>query len=413
MNNNRQIDTDNLRLIVFDSAKELGEKVNEKLLKQYRLDPEKYTFIVPINQLFFEDGHLKVEIKETVRGKDIFMLTDIGNYSLEYKMHGLINHTSPNDLVTQLKDGIGACNCHAKSINVIMPLLYCGRQHRRNTREHLSCGAMLYDLDRIHTVKSFITFDAHDEGVEHAIHNTEFDNVFPTNVILEDLINDLPVDRLKNMVFVAPDNGATGRRNVYLNSFGTEYVHKEAGSLVKKRDYNTLIDGKYPVIAHEYCGYDNLEGYTAIITDDMISSGQSILDVAEELKKHGVEHSYVVVTYALFTKGIDKFQKAVDEGKIDGIYTTNLSYIPEEYKKKEWIHICDCSDLMADLIYNIHNDLSISKLLHDKSLPIKLIKDKFEREKRKEEESQQEVQEQQEVVKQKTLSRKMGTRKKK
>ena len=374
---NRQIDTDNLRLIVFDSAKELGEKVNERLLEMYHLDPNEYTFIVPMNQLFFEDGHLKVEIKETVRGKDIYMITDIGNYSIEYNMHGYVNHTSPNDLMTQLKDGIGACNCHAKSVNIIMPLLYAGRQHRRNTREQLACGASLHELDNIHTLKSIITFDAHDEGVEHAIHNTEFDNVFPTNVILENLIDDLPVEKLKNLVFVAPDNGATGRRNVYLNSFGTKYVHKEAGSFVKQRDYNNLIDGKYPVISHEYCGNDNLTGYTAIITDDMISSGQSILDVADELKNHGVENTYVVVTYALFTKGIEKFNKYYEEGKINGVYTTNLSYIPNEYKQEEWLHICDCSELMASLIYNIHNDLSISKLLHDKSLPIKLIEEKF------------------------------------
>lgn len=374
---NRQIDTDNLRLIIFDSAKELGEKVNEHLLNLYHLDKDKYTFIVPINQNFFEDGHLKVEINETVRGKDVFMLTDIGNYSISYKIHGHMNYASPNDLMTQLRDGIGACNCHAKSVNIIMPLLYAGRQHRRLTREHLACGSNLYDLDRINSLKSIVTFDAHDEGVEHAIHNTEFDNVFPTNVILENLINDLPKDRLKNLVFVAPDNGATGRRNVYLNSFGTKYVHKEAGSFVKERDYNNLIDGKYPVISHEYYGYDNLEGYTAIVADDMISSGQSIIDVATELKKHGVKYIYIVTTYCLFTKGINKFNDLYKNGGLDGIYTTNLSYIPKEYQKSKWLHICDCSELMAEIIYNIHNDLSISNILHDRSLPIKLIEEKF------------------------------------
>ncbi len=374
---NRQIDTDNLRLIIFDSAKEIGEKVNEHLLNLYHLDKDKYTFIVPINQNFFEDGHLKVEINETVRGKDVFMLTDIGNYSISYKIHGHMNYASPNDLMTQLRDGIGACNCHAKTVNIIMPLLYAGRQHRRLTREHLACGSNLYDLDRINSLKSIVTFDAHDEGVEHAIHNTEFDNVFPTNVILENLINDLPKDRLKDLVFVAPDNGATGRRNVYLNSFGTKYVHKEAGSFVKERDYNNLIDGKYPVISHEYYGYDNLEGYTAIIADDMISSGQSIIDVATELKKHGVKYIYIVTTYCLFTKGINKFNDLYKNGGLDGIYTTNLSYIPKEYQKNKWLHICDCSELMAEIIYNIHNDLSISNILHDRSLPIKLIEEKF------------------------------------
>ena len=171
---NRQIDTDNLRLIIFDSAKELGEKVNEHLLNLYHLDKDKYTFIVPINQNFFEDGHLKVEINETVRGKDVFMLTDIGNYSISYKIHGHMNYASPNDLMTQLRDGIGACNCHAKTVNIIMPLLYAGRQHRRLTREHLACGSNLYDLDRINSLKSIVTFDAHDEGVEHGCEGVLF-----------------------------------------------------------------------------------------------------------------------------------------------------------------------------------------------------------------------------------------------
>ena len=202
----KQIEKNDLRLMVFKSANELGQKIDEHLLEMYNLDKEKYTFIVPIKENFFEDGHFKVEIEETVRGKDMFMLTDVGNYSLEYKMHGLVNHTSPNDLMVELKDGIGACNCHAKNINIVMPLLYAGRQHRRNTRENLMCGMMLHELDSMSRIKSFITFDAHDQGVEHAIHNMEFDNFFPTNTILEYFINDLSKEKLKKIVFVAPEN---------------------------------------------------------------------------------------------------------------------------------------------------------------------------------------------------------------
>ena len=176
-----QVDSEKLRLMVFDSAKELGNLVDEHLLERYNLDKDEYTFIVPIKEIFFEDGHLKVEINETVRGMNLFMLTDIGNYSIEYKMHGLINHTSPNDLMMQLKDGINACYYHAHNINIVMPLLYNGRQHRRNTREALSCGENLRELDSIPGIKSLITFDAHDQGVEHATHNMEFDNLFVTN----------------------------------------------------------------------------------------------------------------------------------------------------------------------------------------------------------------------------------------
>lgn len=374
----KQVENESLRLMVFQSAEDLGQKVDEHLLNMYGLDKDEYTFMVPIKENFFDDGHFKVEIKETVRGKDMFMLTDIGNYIIEYKMRGMINHTSPNDLMIELKDGIGACDCHAKSINIVMPLLYAGRQHRRNTRENLLCGMTLHELDTMSRVKSFITFDAHDQGVEHAIHNMEFDNVFPTNNILENLINDLSMNRLKKIVFVAPDNGATGRRNVYLNSFNSKYIHREAGSFIKQRDYNNLVDGKYPVVAHDYCGMSELDGYTAIVSDDMISSGGSMFDVIEELKKRNVKHIYVVVTYALFTKGVDKFEEYYQNKMLDGVYTTNLSYIPEEYKKSKWLHVCDCSKQLAEIIYNIHNDLSISKIMKDKSYPVKLLEEKFE-----------------------------------
>lgn len=374
----KKLTKDTLRLMVFDSAKDLGEKVDKHLLKLYHLDEEDNTFTLPIKQNYFEDGHFKVEIDETVRGKDLFILTDIGNYSVEYKMHGFTNHTSPNDLMMQLKDGIGACNCHAKSINIVMPLLYAGRQHRRNTRENLTCGMVLHELDDMH-IKSFITFDAHDQGVEHAIHHMEFDNFFPTNTILEELINDLPKSQLKKIVFVAPDNGATGRRNVYLNSFNTPHIHREAGSFVKQRDYNHLVDGKYPIIGHEYCGNANLDGFTAIISDDMISSGGSMFDVIDELNKYNVKHIIVVVTYALFTKGIDKFKEYYENGLLDGVYTTNLSYIPEKYSKEKWLHVCDCSEYVANIIYSIHNDISITDLLRDKSLPIQLLEEKFKK----------------------------------
>ena len=373
----KQVNMDNLRLMVFDSAKELGEKVNEHLLEMFNLDKENNTFILPIRQNFFDDGHLKVEIDETVRGKDVFFITDIGNYGLEYKMHGMINHTSPNDLMMQLKDGIGACNCHAKNINIVMPYLYNGRQHRRNTRENLSCGMMLHELDELCHVKSFITFDAHDQGVEHAVHNMEFDNYVPTNTILSYLIEDLPKNRLKKLVFIAPDNGATGRRNIYLNSFNSPNIRKEAGSFFKQRDFNVLIDGKYPILSHDYIGNSDLEGYTAIISDDMISSGSSMFDCIDALNKRKIKHIYICVTFGLFTKGLDRFDEYYQDKKFSGVYVTNLSYIPEEYKEHKWLHICDCSKDIANLIYNIHNDLSISDLLRDKSLPTKLLEEKF------------------------------------
>ena len=378
----KQVEKENLRLIVFESAKELGEAVDKHLLKKFGLSDKKYSFIVPLKENFFEDGHLKVEINETVRGMNLFMIQDVGNYSIEYKMHGLINHTSPNDLMMQLKDGIGACNRHAEYINIVMPLLYAGRQHRKNTRENLMCGMNLHELDKLTGIKTFITFDAHDQGVEHAVNHMEFDNFYATNTILKDLINDMSVSALKKIVFVAPDTGATGRRNVYLNSFNSRYIHREAGSFIKQRDFNNLVDGKYPVIAHEYCGNENIEGYTAIVSDDMISSGGSMFDVIDELNKMNVKHIYIVVTYALFTKGVDQFDEYFNAGKFDGVYTTNLSYIPEEYKEKKWLHVCDCSEYVAEIIYTLYNKQSISDILRDKSQSIKLLDEKLGKKKK-------------------------------
>ena len=181
-----QIDYSRLRLMVFQSALELGKKVEKHLQEMYGTEE---SFILPIKENFFSDGHLKVEIMDTVRGKDVFFLTDVGNCSITYNMRGYVNHMSPNDWIIQLKDGIGACNCHARSIHIITPLLYAGRQHRRKTRENLMCGMMLHELEEMSGMKTFITFDAHDPGVEHALHKTEFDNFFATNVILEEFIN--------------------------------------------------------------------------------------------------------------------------------------------------------------------------------------------------------------------------------
>ena len=317
MSNEKKIylDGSKLRLMVFKSAEELGDEIDRHLVRMYDKDPSKFTFKVPIKENFFQDGHQKIEIQDSVRSKDIFMITDIGNYSLEYKMHGEINHTSPNDLFMQLLDGIGACNCHADSINIVVPLLPAGRQHRKNTRENLACGMLLHMLDNVRSVKSVITFDAHDQGVEHALHDTEFDNFFPTNTMLKEFINNTDVEQLRNLVFVAPDNGATGRRNVYLNSFKSDCIHREAGSFIKQRDYNNLVDGKYPVTSHDYSGNNHLDGYTAIVSDDMIASGGSMFDCIEELHKYGVSHTYVCVTYALFTRGIDKFKELYEEKK--------------------------------------------------------------------------------------------------
>ena len=365
-----------LKLIVLKSALELGKNVDKHLADLYGCSDD--SFILPTKEIWFDDGHGKVELLDSVRDDDVYIFTDIGNYSIPYKMHGLINHTSPNDLAAQLKDAIGACKCHANKLSIVMPLLYAGRQHRRIGREALTCATYLHELDIDSKITRLIVCDAHDEGVQQALFQTEFDNVFATNTILEQFINDTDVDKLKNMIFVAPDFGAMGRMNFYLNSFSSEHITKDAGSFYKRRDYNTIIDGKNPIIEHSYSGNNNIKGSTAIIVDDMISSGNSLLDVIDELHNKEVENIYAISTYALFTQGIDKFKDYYERGKFSGIYTTNLSYINKNYRQEEWLHIVDCSEYMAKIIYNLHNGDSICELLRDKSYPSKILAKKFE-----------------------------------
>ena len=368
------VEKERLRLIVLKSALEYGKKVDENLKDLYQTDE---SFIIPTKETWFSDGHGKVELLDTVRGDDVYLFQDIGNYSLEYKMHGFINHTSPNDLNQQLKDTIGACKCHPNSLSIIMPLLYAGRQHRRNGREALSCAANLRELDIDPSVKRILTFDAHDAGVQQAIAYTEFDNFYATNEILEKFINDTPKEELENVIFVAPDAGAAKRRDFYLNSFNSEFVNKDAGSFYKKRDYNTIVDGKNPIIEHSYSGDPNIEGKTAIVVDDMIASGGSMFDVIDELKKRGIKHIYVMCTFALFTNGIDKFRKYYEESKFDGIYTSNVSYIDPKYKEEEWLNVVDCSKQLAKVIYNLHEGEIISQLMKDRSYPAKVLANKF------------------------------------
>ena len=366
-----------LKLIVLKSALEFGKLVDENLKDLYQTDK---SFIIPTKETWFSDGHGKVELLDTVREDDVYIFQDIGNYSMEYKMHGIINHTSPNDLNQQLKDAIGSCKCHPKCLSIIMPLLFAGRQHRRIGREALSCAANLRDLDIDPYIKRIITYDAHDVGVQQALSYTEFENIYATNEILEAFINETDINQLKDVIFVAPDAGAASRRDFFLNSFSSEYIKKDAGSFYKKRDYNKIVDGKNPIIEHSYSGNPDVEGKTAIVIDDMIASGGSMFDVIDELKKRGVAHIYVIASFALFTEGIDKFKKYYEDGKFDGIYTTNVSYIDPKYKKEEWLHVVDCSKHLARVIHNLHEGESISELMKDRSYPSKVLAKKFEEE---------------------------------
>ena len=378
MREKRLVEDERLRLLVLKSCLELGSKIDKHLLDSYGYDSREYTFMLDVKESWFSDGCEKVEIMDSVRNMSVFICSDVYNSSGTYKMRGVEQHTSPNDLMQQLRDTIGACNGHSRDLSILMPMLYAGRQHRRKGREALTCANWLHEFDRKPAIKRIITCDAHDPGVEQALYDTEFENIFLTNVLLEKFINDISLNELKDIVFVAPDNGAIGRTNVYLNSFISPDIRRYLGTCYKERDYNIIVDGKNPVIDHRYIGKDDIAGKTGNIVDDIIASGGSMLDVIDILNSKGLYNIYVFSTFALFTEGISKFDEYYKQGKFSGIYTTNASYINLEYRNKKWLHIVDCSEYLAKFIRYIYEGRSITQLLQDKSGPGKVLKRKFE-----------------------------------
>ncbi len=348
---------DKLKLIVFENCKEFGQKVDNSLQE---LTGTKESFIIPINEVRFNNGEGKVVIGETVRKKEIFVLSDIGNHSITYKMFEYMNHKSPDDHFQDIIRCLCAIRNQASSVSLVMPLLYSSRQHKREGRESLDCAVALQTLiDK--GVKNIITFDVHDSNVQNAIPCSSFDNFYPTNIILESFINNEKVDNSK-LLAVSPDNGAIKRTNFYANMLGCEL----GGHFEKQRDIYKVVDGKNPILKHEYIGKD-VKGKDIIIVDDMIASGESMIDVARELKKRGAEQIFMMSAYSLFTKGIEVFDKAYEEGLFTRLYTTNLSYVPLEALKRKWIHQVDCSSYVAKIIYTFYMGKSVSPILEYRS----------------------------------------------
>lgn len=348
---------DKLKLIVFENCRDFGNLVNEHLKE---LTGKDESFIIPIDEVRFNNGEGKVVIKETVRKKEIFVLSDIGNHSITYKMFEYMNHKSPDDHFQDIVRCICAIKNQATSISLVMPLLYSSRQHKREGRESLDCAVALQSLmDK--NVKNIITFDVHDSNVQNAIPCSSFDNFYPTNIILENFIENEEVDN-ENLLAVAPDNGAIKRTNFYANMLGC----KLGGHFEKQRDIYKVVDGKNPILKHEYIGRD-VKDKDIIIVDDMIASGESMIDVAKELKKRGANRIYLMSAYSLFTKGIEVFEKAYKEGLFTRLYTTNLSYVPKDVLKKKWIYQADCSEYVSKIIYTYYQGKSISPLLEYRS----------------------------------------------
>ncbi len=360
-----------LGIIAMDGAKELGERINNYLVtwaKQSGQDVD--SFLIPCSCPRFQSGDAKALIKSTVRGYDLFIICDTGNYSCTYNLFGHENHLSPDDHFQALTRIIQAAGGKAHRINVIMPILYGGRQHKRSYRESLDCACMLQELQQM-GVENILTFDAHDPRVQNAVPLMGFDSIIPSYQVLKTLfkaVPDLKCDN-KEMMIVSPDEGALSRNMYYASVLGIDM-----GMFYKRRDYSTIVNGRNPIVAHEYLG-DDVEGKDIFIADDIISSGESMLDIAYELKARKARRIFAYATYSIFTNGLDVFDKAYADGIIDGVLGTNLTYQMPELKKREWFHSVDCSKYVSYFVAALNHDMSVSDIID----PSQKIKDLLEK----------------------------------
>lgn len=359
-----------LGIIALDGCTEMGNKVNDYIVKWRHEDGhahkddvvfhgyERDNYLIEANTPRFGSGEAKGIIKESVRGMDLYLMVDVCNYSLTYSLSGKTNHMSPDDHFQNLKRMIAAIGGKGRRINVIMPFLYESRQHKRSGRESLDCALALQELVRM-GVDNIITFDAHDPRVQNAIPLSGFETVRPTYQFVKGLLRtykDLQIDS-DHMMVISPDEGATARA-VYL----ANVLNLDMGMFYKRRDYTQIVNGRTPIVAHEFLG-SSVEGKDVIILDDMISSGDSILDVAKQLKQRKAKRIFAAATFGLFTNGLAKFDQAYEEGIIDGILTTNLIYQTPELLERPYYINCDMSKYIALLIDTLNHDGSISSIL--------------------------------------------------
>lgn len=344
----------NLRLIVLDNFKEVGDQVNKYLQSIFNTSE---SFIIPIDEVRFDNGEGKIVIKDTIREKDVFILSDLNNYSCTYKMYDLVNHKSPDDHFQDLKRVIYAIKGEAENIHVVTPLLYQARQNKRQSRESLDCALGLQDLANLN-VKNIVTFDVHDIGMQNAIPLNSLENFYPTSTILQEFIKNEKFD-LNNILIVSPDTGAVDRAKAYADIFRCN-----VGMFYKSRDLTKVVNGKNPIIEHKYIGED-VKGKTIIVVDDIISSGETMIDVASALKKLGADKVYLISTFALFTKGSNKFEDAYSNGLFEKVYSTNLTYVNEDVTNKDWFVKVDCSSQITKVIEYLHKKLSLTDLIDD------------------------------------------------
>ena len=347
-----------LGLLACPGAEELANLVDGHLVRWAReVGMDVDTFIIPSDCPRFQSGDAKGLVKASTRGDDIFIFVDPGNYSVTYKLFGYENHLSPDDHFQNLLRLIQAVSGRAHRISVIMPSLYGGRQHRRVSRESLDCAFALQQLRSV-GVKNIITFDAHDPRVQNAVPTMSFDNVMPTYQVLKCLLHHVPDVRFdkEHFMVVSPDEGAMNRNMYYSSVLGCNL-----GMFYKRRDYTTVINGRNPIVAHEYLG-ESVEGKTVFVADDIVASGDSMLEVARELKQRGAARIIADATFPLFTAGLSKFDAAVEEGVLDFMVGTNLTYRKPELLQRDWYLDVDVSKYAAYFVLALNHDVSVSAI---------------------------------------------------
>lgn len=360
-----------LKLVALPSAERMARRVNDYLVEfrrsihndKVKKDPAFHGYIegsylahaaIPR----FGTGEAKALFRESIRGKDLFLMVDVCNHSITYQMNGYTNHMSPDDHYQDLKRVVAACNGKAHRINVIMPFLYEGRQHKRNGRESLDCAFALKEL-RDMGISNFITFDAHDPRVQNSIPLSGFDNFTPPYQFIKALLHseqDLIVDK-EHLLVISPDEGALDRAIYFATILGVDI-----GMFYKRRDYSSIVNGKNPIAAHEFLG-ENVDGRDIIIIDDMISSGGSMIDTARQLKRRNARRVFICCTFGLFTEGLDAFDAAYEQGCFDKVVTTDLAYLPPGLYDRPYFIEADMSKFIASLINFMNHDASLSNIL--------------------------------------------------
>lgn len=361
-----------LEIIAMDSAKDLARGVDSYIVQARKSEISKFAFDPSIQGYQrdsylgharcprFGTGEAKAVLDDSIRGKDLFLITDVTNSSITYRMNNCVNHMSPDDHYQDLKRMIAAAAGKAKRVNVIMPFLYEGRQHRRTQRESLDCAFMLEELYNM-GVDNFITFDAHDPRVANAIPLNGFDNYTPPTPFINALFDhekDMIIDK-DHLVVISPDEGALNRSIYFANVLGVN-----TGMFYKRRDYTRIVNGKNPIVAHEFLG-DSIDGKDVIVMDDMISSGESMIDTARQLKEMNARRVYICCTFGLFTNGLKAFDNAYERCYFEKLVTTNLNYRPSELLDRPYYVEADMTKFLADIINMMNHDASMSNIHHN------------------------------------------------